>query len=84
MSAGLSNESCSARRQAEIAELDLAIRRHALAHEFAEGVADFLRVLRADQPERDLRRGLAGDHGLGALAGIAADDAVESRRSAAS
>ena len=34
-------------------------------------------ILRADQAERHLRHGLAGDHGLGTLAGIAADDAVD-------
>ena len=65
------------RRQAEIAELDLAVGRQARAHEGAEAVADFLGVLLADQAERDFRRGLPGDDGLGALAGIAADDAVD-------
>src|SRR6185503_17855609 len=64
------------RRQPEIGELDLAVRRHTRAHEGAEGVADFLRVLFADQSERNLGGRLARDDGLGALAGIAADDAV--------
>ena len=36
-----------------------------------------MRILRADQAERHLGHGLAGNHGLGALAGIAADEAVD-------
>ena len=35
----------------EIAEFDAAVGRHAGAHEFAERVANFLRILRADQSE---------------------------------
>ena len=46
-------------------------------HEGAERLADLLGVLLAHQTERHLRRRLAGDHGLGALAGVAADDAVD-------
>src|ERR1700742_1400917 len=49
------------RRQPEIAELDLAVRRQALAHEGAEAVADLLRILRANEAERHLRLGLAGN-----------------------
>ena len=37
---------------------------------------DLLRILVADEAEGDLAARLAGDHGLGALARIAADDAV--------
>ena len=47
------------------------------SHEGAERGADFLRVLLADQAERDLRHRLAGNDGLGPLAGVAADDAVD-------
>ena len=77
LSAGIVERQLQRRRQAEIAELDLAVGRQPRAHEGAEAVAHLLRVLLADQAERDLRRGLARDDGLGALAGIAADDAVD-------
>ena len=65
------------RRQPEIAELDFAIRRQPRPHEGAEGVANFLRVLLANEPERNLRTGFAGNDGFGAFARIAADHAVD-------
>ena len=43
----------------------------------AKGLADLVGVLPLDQAERDLGRGFRRDHRLGALAGIAADDAVD-------
>ena len=58
-------------------ELGRAVGRQPLAHEGAERFADLVRVLLVDQAERDLRRCLGGDHRLEALAGVAADDAVE-------
>src|SRR3984885_6771874 len=62
---------------AEIAEFDRTIGWHAGADKIAEGIAYLFRVLGADQTERDLGAGFAGDHGLGPLPGIAADDAVD-------
>src|SRR5436190_24050769 len=35
----------------EVTEFDAAVGRYADAHEFAEGIANFFRILRADQPE---------------------------------
>src|SRR5919109_3738834 len=65
------------RRTAVRLELGRAVCRQALAHEGSEGLAYLVRVLLVDQPERHLRRSLCGYHGLEALAGVAASDAVE-------
>src|SRR5439155_26025385 len=43
----------------------------------AEGLLDLLRILAFDQTEGDLCGSLRRDHGFRALAGIAADDAVD-------
>src|ERR1019366_7114084 len=51
--------------------------RQPLSDKGAEGVPDFGWVLLADQAERHLGRGMAGDDGLGALSGVAADDAID-------
>ena len=60
VSAGLSNGQLGRRRAGEALELDLGVGGEPRAHEGVEGVADFLRVLRADQAERHLRGGLPG------------------------
>src|SRR5690606_39225017 len=65
------------RRHPMVAERHRTVRWHPRPHEGAEAVADLLRVLVADETERYLGGRLAGDHGLRALAGIAADDAVD-------
>ena len=57
-------------------ELHRAIGWQAFLHKRAEGFADLHRVLLVHQTERDLGRGLCGDHRLEAFAGIAAGDAV--------
>ena len=64
-------------------ELGHAIGRQALAHEAAEGRADLLRVLLADQAERDLGRGFGRNHGLCALARYSRRRCRSRRRSAA-
>src|SRR5713101_5562920 len=60
----------------EVTEFDAAVGGYAGAHEFAERIANFLRVLRTDQPERNLRHGFGGNDCLGPLARITADNAV--------
>src|SRR5437868_7203675 len=60
-----------------VAELDLAVAWNPGGHIVAEGLADLLGVLPLDQPERDFCRGMRRDHRLGALADIAAPDAVD-------
>ena len=57
-------------------EFRLHVRRQARGDESAEGFEDPLGVLLADEPERDLGAGLGRQHGLRALAGVAADDPV--------
>src|SRR5947209_4864925 len=65
------------RRDGVIEELDGAIDRQALAHERAERARDLFRILLAHQTERYLGPGRGRNYRLGALAGIAADDAVD-------
>ncbi len=76
---GLSKGSRNRRRAAKIAELDGAVDRQAVAHEISGTRRGFSRVLIADQTERHLRHRLSEDDGLGALARIAADDAIDLR-----
>src|SRR5262249_50995177 len=65
------------RRKTEVAKLDLAVRGQPRAHESAEGITDFLRVLFADEAERNLCAGLAWNDGFRALPRVAADDAID-------
>src|SRR5690242_4634751 len=65
------------RRERVIDELGTAVGRQARPHEGAERGADLLRILSADQAERDLRGGLRRNDRLRALARIAAPDAVD-------
>jgi hypothetical protein len=67
------------RRAGKALELDLCIGRKTRTHESVEGGADFLRVLRADQAEGHLRRGLPRYDCLCALPSIAADETVDLR-----
>src|SRR5205814_8748835 len=43
----------------------------------AKGLTDLVGLLSLDQPERNLGGRFRGDHGLGALSGIAPDNAVD-------
>src|SRR6185312_2645955 len=63
-------------------ELDRAVGRNALFHEFLESGAYFLWVLLVDEAERHLRRRLPRDHRLETLSFITAGNAVELRRRA--
>src|SRR5689334_5285975 len=59
------------RRAGEALELDLCISRQPRAHESMEGGAYLFRILRPDQAERYLRRGLRRDHGFRTFASVA-------------
>ena len=65
------------RRAAMLVEVDRTVGRDARLDELPERGPDLLRILLVHEAERDLGRGLGGDHRLEALAGIAADNAVE-------
>ena len=67
-SAGLSNGSWIAGEPPKLANSTLQSTGSRARTKARKRVADLLRVLVADQAERDLGRGLAGDDGLGALA----------------
>ena len=65
------------RRVGMIDELGRAIPRHPRRDVIAKRVSDLVGLLPLHQPERNLRGRLRRDHRLGALAGVAADDAVD-------
>src|SRR6185312_16445541 len=60
-----------------VAELGLAVAGKPRGHIIAEGFSDFGGVLSLDQAERYLGGGFRRDDGLGALADVTADNAVD-------